>query len=91
MPPAADIRRLSDLNISIEPTLDNEIVSETGSIIEEEEEEGTSGKYIYTIPRSEGSSDEYDNDIHIASWIEGSLIASSIFKQEEDMSSEGDS
>ncbi|KAG1470927.1 hypothetical protein G6F56_002409 [Rhizopus delemar] len=91
LPPAADIRRLSDLNISIEPTLDNEIVSETGSIIEEEEEEGTSGKYIYTIPRSEGSSDEYDNDIHIASWIEGSLIASSIFKQEEDMSSEGDS
>ncbi|KAI9267802.1 hypothetical protein BY458DRAFT_533857 [Sporodiniella umbellata] len=84
--PLADIRRLSDLNVSIEPTLDDEIVSSTGSVLEE----GASSNYLYSVARSEISSDEYDNDIHIASWIEGSLIASSIFKQEDNMSSEDD-
>ncbi|KAG1134784.1 hypothetical protein G6F42_000205 [Rhizopus arrhizus] len=85
LPPAADIRRLSDLNISIEPTLDNEVVSDAASILEEEKEENR--KYLYSVTRSEDSSEEYDNDIHIASWIEGSLIASSIFKQDDMTSS----
>ncbi|CEG72816.1 hypothetical protein RMATCC62417_08304 [Rhizopus microsporus] len=86
--PATDIRRLSDLNISIGPNLDNEVTSDRSMI--DEEEERASSKYLFSAARSEESSEIYDNDIHIASWIEGSLIASSIFKEPEDSSEEED-
>jgi hypothetical protein len=40
---------------------------------------------------SEESSESYDNDTHIASWIEGSLIGSSVFNKEDDDDNEDNS
>lgn len=40
---------------------------------------------------SEESSESYDNDTHIASWIEGSLIGSSIFNKDDDEVNDGNS
>lgn len=68
--------------------MDNEVTSDRSMI--DEEEERASSKYLFSAARSEESSEIYDNDIHIASWIEGSLIASSIFKEPEDSSEEED-
>lgn len=85
------MRRLSDLNITIEPpVLDNDISSELaplGSIPDdndEDDEEIRNELYPINGNISEESSESYDNNTHIASWIEGSLIGSSIFNKEEE-------
>lgn len=86
------MRRLSDLNITIEPpALDNEITSDSASIgllphdnVDDEEEMERNTMYNIDGNISEESSESYGNDTHIASWIEGSLIGSSIFNKDED-------
>lgn len=91
MPAGGDVRRLSDLNITIEPpVLDNDITSDSvplGLIADdndEDDEEIRNGLYPIDSNISEESSESYDNNTHIASWIEGSLIGSSIFNKEEE-------
>lgn len=101
LPPGADARRLSDLNITIEPPSleENELglpsddkqgQHETGQQqqqeLKEENKEEKVKESIALYPTnsdiSEESSESY-NDTHITSWIEGSLINSSIFKQQD--------
>lgn len=93
LPTGGDVRRLSDLNITIEPpALDNEMTSDSASIglmphdnVDDEEEElERNTMYAMDGNISEESSESYDNDTHIASWIEGSLIGSSIFNKDDD-------
>lgn len=87
------------MNITIEPpSLDNEVNSDSDSLhllatklvgeedIEEEDENEDRGSSLYPTNSniSDESSESYDNDTHIASWIEGSLIGSSIFNKEDE-------
>lgn len=51
---------------------------------DEDDEEMRDGLYPINGNISEESSESYDNNTHIASWIEGSLIGSSIFNKEEE-------
>ena len=53
---------------------------------DEDDEEELERAVMYAINPSisEESSESYDNDTHIASWIEGSLINSSIYSNKED-------
>ncbi|KAI8992431.1 hypothetical protein BDB01DRAFT_778431 [Pilobolus umbonatus] len=79
-PTAADVRRLSDLNITIEtPTIDNDVTSDSASL---------TGELLPLYPKhsiiSEESSEGYDDDTRISSWIERSIIGSSIFTKEDD-------
>lgn len=101
LPPGADARRLSDLNITIEPPSleENDLGSssddkqdqhETGQQQQQEhKEEESIGLYPTNSDISEESSESY-NDNHIASWIEGSLINSAIFKQENSSDDDDD-
>ncbi|KAI8366500.1 hypothetical protein EDC96DRAFT_508328 [Choanephora cucurbitarum] len=94
LPPGGDVRRLSDLNITIEPlSLEDESHSESGSIAidamchlaeEEEDEERLYSKRHLSEEPSEG----YNNDTHIASWIEGSLMNTSMFSSNKDHDTE---
>ncbi|KAL9537855.1 hypothetical protein MBANPS3_011405 [Mucor bainieri] len=84
LPPGADARRLSDLNITIEPPSLEVTTEEKEPSVVAEQVDGTIGLYPTNSNISEESSESFDhNDNHIASWIEGSLINSSIFKQED--------
>ncbi|KAI9273425.1 hypothetical protein EDC94DRAFT_690370 [Helicostylum pulchrum] len=91
LPAGGDTRRLSDLNITIEPpSIDNDLTSDSGSLrpatvtIGDDEDEIIDGLYPINSHTSAESSESYDNNTHIASWIEGSLIGSSIFNKEDD-------
>ncbi|KAI8639534.1 hypothetical protein BD408DRAFT_263623 [Parasitella parasitica] len=88
LPPGADARRLSDLNITIEPPAleENEMSLEKPyqRKVALAQPEGPIGLYPTNSNISEQSSESYGrNDSHIASWIEGSLINSSIFNQQD--------
>ncbi|KAK4511958.1 uncharacterized protein ATC70_003957 [Mucor velutinosus] len=84
LPPGADARRLSDLNITIEPPSLEVTTEEKQPNVVAEQVDDTIGLYPTNSNISEESSESFDhNDNHIASWIEGSLINSSIFKQED--------
>jgi hypothetical protein len=86
------------LNITIEPpSLDNEVNSDSASLRllttkvvgqndddENEDEDGENRLYKTNSNISDESSESYDNDTHIASWIEGSLIGSSLFNKEDE-------
>lgn len=76
--------------------MDNDVTSDSASLGiragddgEEEEDEDDDLEIarasLYPIDSniSEESSESYDNDTHIASWIEGSLIGSSIYNNKE--------
>lgn len=79
-----DARRLSDLNITIEPPSLEVTTEEKQPNVVAEQTDDTIGLYPTNSNISEESSESFDhNDNHIASWIEGSLINSSIFKQED--------
>lgn len=91
--PVGDVRRLSELNITIDPpSLDNDLASDCASlrlntvsnVDDDDDDEIIDGLYPINSHTSEESSESYDNNTHIASWIEGSLIGSSIFTKEED-------
>lgn len=59
--------------------------------IGDDEDEIIDGLYPIHSHTSEESSESYDNNTHIASWIEGSLMGSSIFnKEDDDDEEEGD-
>lgn len=66
------------------------MTSDSGSLrlttvtIEDDEDEIIDGLYPILSHTSEESSESYDNNTHIASWIEGSLMGSSIFNKEDD-------
>ncbi|CAO0793171.1 unnamed protein product [Mucor circinelloides] len=84
LPPGADARRLSDLNITIEPPSLEVTTEDKEPHVVAEGADDTIGLYPTNSNISEESSESFDhNDNHIASWIEGSLINSSIFKQED--------
>jgi hypothetical protein len=90
LPPGGDTRRLSDLNITIEPpSLDNEVNLDSG--LKEEDEDTENRLYPTNSHISDASSESYGNDTHIASWIEGSLIGSSIFNKEDEEDNKSDS
>lgn len=86
------------MNITIEPpSLDNEVNSDSASLRllttkvvgqndddENEDEDGENRLYKTNSNISDESSESYDNDTHIASWIEGSLIGSSLFNKEDE-------
>ncbi|CEP11202.1 hypothetical protein [Parasitella parasitica] len=88
LPPGADARRLSDLNITIEPPAleENEMSPEKRyqPKIAPTQPEEPIGLYPTNSNVSEESSESYGrNDSHIASWIEGSLMNSSMFKRQD--------
>jgi hypothetical protein len=95
LPPGGDTRRLSDLNITIDPpALDNDVTSDSAPLgiragdEEDDVEIARSSLYPINSNISEESSESYDNDTHIASWIERSLIGSSIFNNKEEENNE---
>jgi hypothetical protein len=65
-----DVRRLSDLNITIEPSLDNNAES-----IHNEP---------YPASMTDGSSESFDEDDHVSSWMKNTLLNSSIFNKDDD-------
>ncbi|KAI8390235.1 hypothetical protein BD560DRAFT_380342 [Blakeslea trispora] len=95
LPLGGDVRRLSDLNITIEPlSLENESHSKPGSVAMDgmhhlaaaEDEEEDEDEELYSSKRhlSEDTSEGYNNDTHIASWIEGSLMNTSMFSSNKE-------